>query len=205
MIRGNDPILLTPGPLTTSLRTKQAMLNDWGSWDAAFNSITASIRRDVVEIVNGGDDYTCVPLQGSGTFSVEAAIGTLVPRDGKVLVPNNGAYCARIVRICKYLNRAVVDLAVPEDQPTTGCDRRGGTRRGSIDHARRAGALRNRRGHVERPGRRRAGMSQARQRPDRRRDELVCRVADRRARRFRSMRWLRRAVSASKVCRAWAS
>ena len=59
-------------------------------------------------------------LQGSGTFSVEAAIGTLVPRDGKVLVPNNGAYCARIVRICKYLNRAVVDLAVPEDQPTTG-------------------------------------------------------------------------------------
>jgi 2-aminoethylphosphonate-pyruvate transaminase len=120
MIRGNDPILLTPGPLTTSLRTKQAMLNDWGSWDAAFNSITASLRKDLVDIVNGGVDYTCVPLQGSGTFSVEAAIGTLVPRDGKVLVPNNGAYCARIVRICKYLNRAVIDLAVPEDQPTTG-------------------------------------------------------------------------------------
>jgi 2-aminoethylphosphonate-pyruvate transaminase len=107
MIRGNDPILLTPGPLTTSLRTKQAMLSDWGSWDAAFNSITASIRCDTVDIINGGDDYTCVPLQGSGTFSVEAAIGTLVPRDGKVLVPNNGAYCARIVRICS-MNRAVV-------------------------------------------------------------------------------------------------
>jgi 2-aminoethylphosphonate-pyruvate transaminase len=120
MIRGNDPILLTPGPLTTSLRTKQAMLNDWGSWDAAFNSITASLRRDLVDIVGGGDAYTCVPLQGSGTFSVEAAIGTVVPRDGKVLVPNNGAYCARIVKICKYLGRAVVDLPVPEDQPTTG-------------------------------------------------------------------------------------
>jgi 2-aminoethylphosphonate-pyruvate transaminase len=120
MIRGNDPILLTPGPLTTSLRTKQAMLNDWGSWDAAFNSITASLRRDLVDIVGGGGDYTCVPLQGSGTFSVEAAIGTVVPRDGKVLVPNNGAYCARIVKICKYLDRAVVDLPVPEDQPTTG-------------------------------------------------------------------------------------
>ncbi len=120
MIRGNDPILLTPGPLTTSLRTKQAMLNDWGSWDAAFNAVTASLRRDLVDIVGGGDEYTCVPLQGSGTFSVEAAIGTLVPRDGKVLVPNNGAYCARIVRICKYLGRAVVDLPVPEDQPTTG-------------------------------------------------------------------------------------
>jgi 2-aminoethylphosphonate-pyruvate transaminase len=120
MIRGNDPILLTPGPLTTSLRTKQAMLNDWGSWDAAFNAITASLRRDLVDIVGGGAEYTCVPLQGSGTFSVEAAIGTVVPRAGKVLVPNNGAYCARIVRICKYLGRAVADLPVPEDQPVTG-------------------------------------------------------------------------------------
>ena len=123
MIRGNDPILLTPGPLTTSLATKQAMLRDWGSWDAAFNRITASVCRDLVDIVGGADDYACVPLQGSGTFAVEAAIGTVVPpasRAGKVLVPNNGAYCARIVRICRYLNRPVVDLAVPEDQPTTG-------------------------------------------------------------------------------------
>ena len=119
MIVGNDPILLTPGPLTTSLATKQAMLRDWGSWDAAFNSMTASLRKDLVDIVGGGSDYTCVPLQGSGTFSVEAAIGTLVPRDGKVLVPNNGAYCARIIRICSYLGRAVVELPVPEDQPAT--------------------------------------------------------------------------------------
>ncbi|HQR20794.1 MAG TPA: 2-aminoethylphosphonate--pyruvate transaminase [Burkholderiaceae bacterium] len=119
MIVGNDPILLTPGPLTTSLTTRQAMLRDWGSWDAAFNSITASLRRDLVDIVGGGDEYTCVPLQGSGTFSVEAAIGTLVPRDGKLLVPNNGAYCARIVRICGYLGRQVVEIPVPEDQPAT--------------------------------------------------------------------------------------
>jgi 2-aminoethylphosphonate-pyruvate transaminase len=119
MIRGNDPILLTPGPLTTSLRTKQAMLSDWGSWDEAFNSVTAALRRDLVDIVGGSDDYTCVPLQGSGTFSVEAAIGTIVPRHGKVLVANNGAYCARIIRICGYLGRAVVELPVAEDQPAT--------------------------------------------------------------------------------------
>ncbi|HEX7607416.1 MAG TPA: hypothetical protein VF348_11940, partial [Usitatibacter sp.] len=74
MIIGNDPILLTPGPLTTSLATKQAMLRDWGSWDAAFNAMTASICKDLVDVVNGAASHVCVPLQGSGTFAVEAAL-----------------------------------------------------------------------------------------------------------------------------------
>ena len=119
MIKGNDPILLTPGPLTTSLETKQAMLRDWGSWDAAFNAITGSICKDLVDIVNGAGTHVCVPLQGSGTFSVEAALGNLVPRDGKVLVPNNGAYCTRIAKILKYLGRehSVIDLG--EDKQAT--------------------------------------------------------------------------------------
>ena len=120
MIRGNDPILLTPGPLTTSLATKQAMLRDWGSWDAPFNAMTASLCKDLVEVVHGGDTHVCVPLQGSGTFSVEAAIGTVVPRGGKVLVPQNGAYCQRILKICKYLGRAAVELPLPEDVQATG-------------------------------------------------------------------------------------
>lgn len=112
-----DPLLLTPGPLTTSLRTKQAMLHDWGSWDAAFNRITADVCRQLVAIAHGEDSHVCVPLQGSGTFSVEAALGTLVPRQGKVLVPNNGAYCARILKILGYLGREAVELLFAEDQP----------------------------------------------------------------------------------------
>jgi 2-aminoethylphosphonate-pyruvate transaminase len=120
MIRGNDPILLTPGPLTTSLETKQAMLRDWGSWDASFNAITGSLCRDLVDVVHGAATHVCVPLQGSGTFSVEAALANLVPRDGKVLVPQNGAYCQRILRILKYLGRAHAALDLAEDQHPTG-------------------------------------------------------------------------------------
>jgi 2-aminoethylphosphonate-pyruvate transaminase len=112
-----DPILLTPGPLTTSSDTRSAMLHDWGSWDGAFNELTASVCRDLVSIVNAQDDHVCVPLQGSGTFSVEAALGTLVPRDGKVLVPDNGSYCKRIVRILNYLGREAVVLAHGEQEP----------------------------------------------------------------------------------------
>jgi 2-aminoethylphosphonate-pyruvate transaminase len=119
MIRGNDPILLTPGPLTTSLATKEAMLRDWGSWDTEFNAMTGSICNDLVDVVNGKGTHVCVPLQGSGTFSVEAALANLVPRDGKVLVPQNGAYCLRILKILKYLGRAHAALDLPEDRHPT--------------------------------------------------------------------------------------
>lgn len=120
MILGNDPVLLTPGPLTTSPATREAMLHDWGSWDAAFNGMTQSVCHDLVEIVHGAKDYVCVPLQGSGTFSVEAALGTLVPRDGRVLVPNNGAYCARIIKVLQRLGIAWTELSLREDEPASG-------------------------------------------------------------------------------------
>jgi 2-aminoethylphosphonate-pyruvate transaminase len=113
----NDPILLTPGPLTTSRETKEAMLRDWGSWDMAFNELTATVCHDLAAIAQAGETHVCVPLQGSGTFAVEAAIGTLVPRTGKVLVPSNGAYCQRIVRILGYLKREAVVLDFREDEP----------------------------------------------------------------------------------------
>ena len=111
------PVLLTPGPLTTSDATRAAMLTDWGSWDQAFNALTATVCRDLVAIVHGTDSHVCVPMQGSGTFSVEAALGTLVPRNGKVLVPDNGAYCKRIVRILGYLGREAVVLEHAEQEP----------------------------------------------------------------------------------------
>lgn len=111
----SDPFLLTPGPLTTSMRTKQSMLRDWGSWDADFNLITARLREGLIRILHGEGTHECVPLQGSGTFSVEAAIGTVVPRDGHVLVPQNGAYCQRIAKICKVLGRKLTTFDYAED------------------------------------------------------------------------------------------
>src|SRR6267154_280051 len=110
-----EPYLLTPGPLTTSLRTKQSMLRDWGSWDVDFNKITARVCERLLDIVHASGTHACVPLQGSGTFSVEAAIGTLVPRAGHVLVPQNGAYCQRIARMCRVLGRALTTIDYAED------------------------------------------------------------------------------------------
>ncbi|MGY2288590.1 2-aminoethylphosphonate--pyruvate transaminase [Pseudomonas sp. SDO528_S397] len=116
------PILLTPGPLTTSARTRQAMLVDRGSWDDDFNQLTASVCEQLLAIIHGAATHHCVPLQGSGTFAVEAAIGTLVPRDGKVLVLINGAYGKRLAKICQVLGRAFNTFETAEDQPTTAAD-----------------------------------------------------------------------------------
>ena len=116
------PILLTPGPLTTSTRTRQAMMVDWGSWDDRFNQLTASVCTQLLAILNGSDSHHCVPLQGSGTFAVEAAIGTLVPRNGKVLVLINGAYGKRLAKICEVLGREFSTFETAEDEPTTAAD-----------------------------------------------------------------------------------
>ena len=114
-----DRILLTPGPLTTTLRTKLAMLHDWGSWDADFIAVTASVRRRLLAIVHGQDSHVVVPLQGSGTFSVEAAVATVVPRDGHVLVLDNGAYCKRASKLTQMMGRRCSVLAFPEDEPVS--------------------------------------------------------------------------------------
>ena len=111
-----DPILLTPGPLTTTLRTKLAMLKDWGSWDADFNAVTARLRERLLDIVQGQDSHVVVPLQGSGTFSVEAAVATVVPRDGHVLVLDNGAYCKRAAKLTQLMGRRATVLPFAEDE-----------------------------------------------------------------------------------------
>ncbi|WP_431483382.1 2-aminoethylphosphonate--pyruvate transaminase [Pseudomonas solani] len=106
-----EPYLLTPGPLTTSRATKEAMLRDWGSWDADFNRVTAEIRQQLLAMAGVHDDsYACVPLQGSGTFSVEAALATAIPRDGKALILMNGAYGQRAAKTLDYLGRAHIAL-----------------------------------------------------------------------------------------------
>ncbi|HET7408866.1 MAG TPA: 2-aminoethylphosphonate--pyruvate transaminase [Paracoccaceae bacterium] len=103
---GGEPFLLTPGPLTTALEVKEEMLRDWGSWDGEFRAMTADVRRRLVAISGGGADWDCVPMQGSGTFSVEAMLGSLIPREGKALVLANGAYGLRIAQTLDYMGRA---------------------------------------------------------------------------------------------------
>ncbi len=112
-----QPLLLTPGPLTTSTSVRQAMLRDWGSRDGAFIAMNKMVRERLPALAHAEATHVCVPVQGSGTFAVEATIGTLLPRDGKLLVLVNGAYGKRMVKIAQVMGRAVDHLTWVEDQP----------------------------------------------------------------------------------------
>jgi len=112
-----DPLLLTPGPLTTGKRVKEVMVHDWGSRDAAFLKINSEVLTRLPEIVNGAGDYVTVPMQGSGTFAVEAMLTTFVPPVGTVLMLINGAYGHRAKKILDIARRGVVVHETPEDTP----------------------------------------------------------------------------------------
>jgi len=104
-IPDNPYLLLTPGPLSTSKSVRNALLRDWCTWDSDYNvDIVQNIRRRLVALASKKtEDYTAVLMQGSGSFSVEATIGTAVPQNGKLLIITNGAYGDRIAKMAKVL------------------------------------------------------------------------------------------------------
>lgn len=108
------PYLLTPGPLTTTPAVKEAMLRDWGSWDADLRAVVASIRSDLLDIADAAQGFECVLLQGSGSYGVEAALGSFAPKNKKTLMLTNGAYGERAIKALSYMNRDFISYETDE-------------------------------------------------------------------------------------------
>jgi len=113
----HPPLLLTPGPLTTDAAVREAMMEDWGSRDPAFIALTAELRARLLAVANAGDSHVAVPIQGSGTYALEAAAATLLGPDDTLLVLINGAYGERMATIARRLGRRVTVLRWAEHQP----------------------------------------------------------------------------------------
>ncbi|MBC1186456.1 2-aminoethylphosphonate--pyruvate transaminase [Kluyvera sp. SCKS090646] len=100
-------LLLTPGPLTTSRTVKEAMLFDSCTWDDDYNiGVVESIRQQLTELATAADGYTSVLLQGSGSYAVEAVLGSALGKQDKVLIVSNGAYGARMVEMAGMMDIA---------------------------------------------------------------------------------------------------
>lgn len=97
-------LLLTPGPLTTSETVKEAMMSDWCTWDEDYNvGIVEVIRKELVELASSRpEEYTAVLMQGSGSFCVEATLGSVIRPEDHLLVAANGAYGKRMGVIADY-------------------------------------------------------------------------------------------------------
>lgn len=116
-IPDNPYLLLTPGPLSTTKGVRSAMLKDWCTWDEDYNSVVQAIRTELVTIGSKSDAYTAVLMQGSGTFSVESALQTIMPDDGHtLLVLANGAYGERMASIAEYASIPVIKQTALEMQ-----------------------------------------------------------------------------------------
>lgn len=115
-------LLLTPGPLSTSETVREAMLQDWCTWDKDYNEgIVTPIRRGLLEIAGlDAETYTDVLLQGSGTYCVEATIGSAVKPTDKLLILANGAYGKRMAQIADYYQIQYVLVSLHETELITG-------------------------------------------------------------------------------------
>lgn len=113
----NQYKLLTPGPLTTSLTVREAMLQDWCTWDDDYNQVIQKLRQDLVELATKDTkDYTAVLMQGSGTFAVESVLGSAISSAGKALIMTNGAYGERMCDIARVLKIPYAQLRHKETE-----------------------------------------------------------------------------------------
>jgi len=110
------PVLLTPGPLTTHEDVRRAAGVDWGSRDDDFTALTKQVTHQILAAAGADETIACVLMQGSGTFAVEAALRTFIPKRGGIIVGVNGAYGERMARLAERagLKVTVVDHGYTE-------------------------------------------------------------------------------------------
>jgi 2-aminoethylphosphonate-pyruvate transaminase len=113
-----EPLLFTPGPLTTSATVKAAMQRDIGSRDADFIGLVAGIRSELLRIagVSREQGYEAVLMQGSGTFGLESVISSVIPPEGRFVVLANGAYGERMAAIAERLGISTRLARWPENE-----------------------------------------------------------------------------------------
>ncbi len=111
-------LLLIPGPVTTRPEVRAAAALDYAPWDRDFRPLYAAVRAAIGALA--GDvlkTHAVLPLQGSGHFAIEATLRTLVPRDGRILIPVTGSYGERMARLAREIGRDVVTWPIALDAP----------------------------------------------------------------------------------------
>jgi 2-aminoethylphosphonate-pyruvate transaminase len=96
-------LLLNPGPVTLSGRVRQSLLQpDLCHREAEFFDLQDEARTRLLSTYAlDAANWAAVLMTASGTAAVESMLAALVPRDGRVLIVENGVYGERIAQICE--------------------------------------------------------------------------------------------------------
>jgi 2-aminoethylphosphonate-pyruvate transaminase len=106
-------LLLIPGPVATRPEVRAAAGQDFAPWDDDFAPLCRAVRDPIAAIAGGVlDSHAVLPLQGAGHFVIEAALRSLTPRGGRILIPITGSYAQRMARLARECGRVVVELPV---------------------------------------------------------------------------------------------
>jgi 2-aminoethylphosphonate-pyruvate transaminase len=98
------------------------MLRDAGSRDPEFIQAVARVLDGLLTVAGvPREGWAAIPVQGSGTYAIEAVISSAIPPDGTLLALVNGAYGERMAEIAERHRIPVERLPYPENetpQPT---------------------------------------------------------------------------------------
>lgn len=122
-------ILLNPGPVNVSPRVSRALLRgDMCHREPEFEDLQDGVSRKLVDAFAPAGDWVALPLTGSGTLALEAAVSSSTAQGRRMLVAVNGVYGERILDMARAHG---IGTAVVREEWTT-----------PIDPDRIAGALR---------------------------------------------------------------
>ncbi|MFB6302313.1 MAG: alanine--glyoxylate aminotransferase family protein [Haloferacaceae archaeon] len=117
-----DRTLMGPGPSAVHPRVLRAMSTPLvGHLDPAFVEVMDEVQ-ELLRYVFRTDNRWTLPISGTGSAAMEAAIGNLVEPDDTMLVPTNGYFGSRMAAMARRAGGSVVTVEAPWGEPLDPAD-----------------------------------------------------------------------------------
>ncbi|MFA9515931.1 alanine--glyoxylate aminotransferase family protein [Halopenitus sp. H-Gu1] len=117
-----DRTLMGPGPSDVHPRVLRAMSTPLvGHLDPSFIEIMNEVQ-ELMRYTFRTDNQWTIPVSGTGSASMEAAIGNLVEPGDTMLVPTNGYFGGRMASMARRAGGEVVEVDAPWGEPLDPVD-----------------------------------------------------------------------------------
>ncbi|WP_323171857.1 alanine--glyoxylate aminotransferase family protein [Natrialba sp. PRR66] len=117
-----DRTLMGPGPSDVHPRVRRAMSTPLvGHLDPSFVEIMDDVQELLRYTFRTDNEWT-IPVSGTGSAAMEAAIGNVVEPGDTMLVPTNGYFGGRMASMARRAGGEVVEVDAPWGEPLDPAD-----------------------------------------------------------------------------------